>query len=94
MAGGKSKALMKWYCPFDSTETVKNDGKRQPLCELKSIPADFPSVECTYDIWQKRVPLNSSFRKGKKKGADENVLNYETTIWLFDQDSEVVVAEK
>jgi len=61
-------------------ETVINDGKRQPLCELKSIPADSPSIECTYDIWQKRDPLNRSFRKGKKKGADENVLNYETTI--------------
>lgn len=73
--------LVIWYCPFVSTATIINDGKRQPLCELKLIPADSSSIECTYDIWQKRdPPLNRSFRKGKNKGADGNVLNYETTI--------------
>lgn len=59
---------------------MKHEAKRVPLGELKSIPADLPTVECTYDIWQRRVPQNRSFRKGKKKAGDENVLNYETTI--------------
>ena len=65
---------------FPSTEPWKAVDKRVPLEELKSVPADSPSIECTYDIWQRRVPENRSFRKGKKKGVDENVLNYETTI--------------
>ena len=62
------------------TDYVKKDAKRVPLGELKSVPTDSPSVECTYDIWQRRDPQNRSFRKGKKKAGDENVLNYETTI--------------
>lgn len=63
-----------------TVEPWKAVDKRVPLEELKSVPADSPSIECTYDIWQRRVPENRSFRKGKKKGVDENVLNYETTI--------------
>ncbi|XP_068745626.1 rhotekin-like isoform X2 [Montipora capricornis] len=63
---------------------LKRDGKRVPLGELKSVPSDSPtSTECTYDIWQRRVPQNRSFGKGTKKKeatADENVLNYESTI--------------
>ncbi|XP_029206385.2 rhotekin-like isoform X2 [Acropora millepora] len=62
---------------------LKRDAKRVPLEELKSIPADSAaSLECTYDIWQRRVPQNRSFRKGGKKNAstDENSLNYESTI--------------
>ena len=64
-----------------STDYVKNDAKRRPLGELKSLPAESPSVECTYDIWQRRVPENRSFRKAKRQAGDENrVVNYETTI--------------
>jgi len=66
-----------------SPDYLKRDAKRVPLEELKSIPADsVASVECTYDIWQRRVPQNRSFRKGGKKNAttDENALNYESTI--------------
>lgn len=59
---------------------MKREIKRVPLGELKSIPAETPCVECTYDIWQRRVPQNRSFGKGKRKAANENVLNYETTI--------------
>ena len=64
-----------------STDYVKNDAKRRPLGELKSLPAESPRVECTYDIWQRRVPENRSFRKAKRQAGDENrVVNYETTI--------------
>ncbi|XP_073239087.1 rhotekin-like isoform X2 [Porites lutea] len=64
-----------------TTDYVKNDAKRRPLGELKSLPAESPSVECTYDIWQRRVPENRSFRKAKRQAGDENrVVNYETTI--------------
>ena len=72
--------------PFKTyvSDYLKRDGKRVPLGELKSVPSDSPtSTECTYDIWQRRVPQNRSFGKGTKKKeatADENVLNYESTI--------------
>jgi len=52
-----------------------------PHPELAAVESDMSDVKCTYDIWQRQKPEDSSFRKNKiGHNGHSSSLEYESNI--------------